>query len=100
MGWRWGNKEAGPCFTGLYLGRGDTAVSVGHGDKVSGCPYSNRSAELEGGESSGILLCIVLTWRGRRKLTSSFTRRNQWAKGDNSFSGLFAAYLLVWFSPF
>lgn len=99
-GWRWVDKKTDPCSGGLYPGHGDAAVPVGHGDKVLASPYLNHSTELEGEESSSVLQCTMLPWRGRRKPTSAFICSNHWVKGDNYFFGLFAAYLLVWFSPF
>lgn len=73
-GWRWGGKEAGPCFGELYLGHEDAAVLVGHEDKVSISPYLNHSTELEGEEGSVILPCTMIPWRGRSK--STFACRN------------------------
>ena len=99
-GQRRGDREVGPCFRGLYPGHGDAAVPVGHGDEVSVSPYFNHSTELKGEESCGTFPCAMLPWRGSGKPPSTFTRRNHWVKGDNSFFGLFAADLLVWFSPF
>lgn len=73
-GWRWGGKEASPCFGGLYVGHEDAAVPVGHEDKVSVSPYSNHSTVLEGEEGSGILPCTMIPWRRRSK--STFACRN------------------------
>lgn len=78
-GQRCNDKDLSPWFGELY---------PEHGDKVSVSSYSNHSTELVGEESCSILLCTMFPWRTRRKTTSTLTHRNQWVKGDNSFSAV------------